>query len=80
MVEQEIKLLENFDRDGDWFHENLNYLIEKFTGKFVAIKEGQVIASEDSMDKLSDSLESKKENPSLLFIEFVHPAGVTILF
>jgi len=80
MTTQELKLLKDFERDSEWFHENTN-LIRKngFTGKFVAIKNKSVISSGNDADSLMQSLEKKGENPSYIFIEFVHPEGFTLI-
>ena len=77
---QELKLLRGFERDSEWFHNNIDLLRKRgFTEKFVAVKEKDVISSEKDMDLLVESLERKGENPSYLFIEFVHPKGFTLL-
>lgn len=80
MITQELKMLKDFERDSEWFHENTN-LIRKsgFTGKFVAIKNKSVISSENNVDSLIESLEKRGENPSYIFIEFVHPKGFTLI-
>jgi len=83
MVEDNQQLLVNFGRfeeDSKWFYKNIDLLRRKnFTGKFVAIKNKNVIDSNNNVDVLINSLESKGENPSYLVIEFVHPQGTIIL-
>jgi len=77
---QETQLLNNFERDSKWFHEHTDELRNKgFVSKFVAIKNNNVISSGENMDVLIDSLEKRNENPSYLFIEFVHPKGTIII-
>lgn len=77
---QELLLLKNFEKDSRWFHENLNKLRKRnFTGKFVAIKNSKPIASEKSIDVLVEKLRKEGENPSFIFIEFVHPEGYTLI-
>ncbi len=77
---QETQLLHNFEKDSKWFHEHIDELRKKgFTSKFVAIKNNNVVSSGENIDILIDSLEKKSENPSYLFIEFVHPEGFTLI-
>ena len=80
MIAQELQILKNFERDSEWFHGNIN-LIRKdgFTGKFVAIKNKSVISSGNDVNSLIGFLEEKGENPSYIFIEFVHPEGFTLI-
>ena len=80
MVTPELKLLKDFESDSQWFHEHINLMREKgFTGKFVAVKDKNIISSEKDADSLIDSLEKNGENPSYVFIEFVHPEGFTLI-
>lgn len=80
MITQELKLLKDFERDSQWFHEHINLMRDRgFTGKFVAIKNKNIISSEKDVDTLINSLEKNGENPSYIFIEFVHPAGFTLI-
>lgn len=78
--QQELSLLKNFARDSAWFHEHINKLRKKgFTGKFVAIKNSKPLTSGESIDIVIKKIEGKGENPSYVFIEFVHPEGYTLI-
>lgn len=80
MAGQELKLLEDFERDSKWFHENIDTIRKKgLVGKFVAIKNENVISSGVNADLMIQSLEERGENPSYIFIEFVHPEGFTLI-
>ena len=80
MKTQELQILENFEKDSEWFHNNINELRKKgLTGKFVAIKNKKIVSSDKNTDSLIDSLEKKGVNPSYLFIEFVYPEGFTLI-
>lgn len=77
---QEMKLLESFKKDSEWFHKNIDELRKRgFTGKFVAVKDEKPIASDKNIDIVIKTLEGKGQNPSFLFIEFVYPEGYTLL-
>ena len=77
---QELDLLKGFEQDSKWFHENINKLrVEGFTGNFVAVKDAKPIASGKDIDIVIKNVENKGENPSYIFIEFVHPEGFTLI-
>jgi len=80
MEKQELQLLNKFERDSKWFHENLNELREKnFIGKFVAISNEKLIASDKKIDIVIETIEKEGENPAYVFIEFVYPKEFTLL-
>ena len=80
MKNQELQLLENFEKDSEWFHKNVGKLREMgFTGKFVAIKSSKPIASGEKIDVVVREIEKKGENPSFIFMEFVHPEGYLLI-
>lgn len=80
MEQQELSLLKNFERDSQWFHENINKLRkEGFVGKFVAIKNAKPLTSGENVDSVIKEIESKNQNPAYVFIEFVHPEGFTLI-
>jgi len=79
-MEQEQQILQRFQRDSEWFYRNINSLRKKgFVGKFVAIKNSEPIASDKNITSMIEELSEKGENPSFLFIEFVHPEGFTLI-
>ncbi|MBI4116458.1 hypothetical protein HY449_01800 [Candidatus Pacearchaeota archaeon] len=80
MTSQETQILENFERDSEWFHRNISKLQkEGFVGKFVAIKNSKPIVSNENVDVVIKEIEKRGENPSFTFIEFVHPEGFILI-
>ena len=80
MIDQELQLLQSFEKDSKWFHSNTDLLRKNgFMGKIVAIKGGKVISSGENMDMVIQSVEKQKEKPQFIFMEFVHPEGFTLL-
>ncbi len=72
--------MEEFEKDSKWFHENIKLLRKKdFTGKFVAIKNGNVIASDKDINIVISFVEKQGENPAYVLIEFVYPEGTVVL-
>lgn len=77
---EQVQILQRFRNDSEWFYKNMNKLREQgFTGKFVAIKNLKPIASDKHIDLIIKKLDESGENSSLLFIEFVHPEGFTLI-
>ena len=80
MEKQELQILKEFERDSKWFHENINKLRRQgYTEKFVAIKDSKPIASDEKIEIVIRELDKGGENPSFIFIEFVHPEGYTLI-
>jgi len=80
MEAQELQLLKGFERDSQWFHENVDKLREQnFTGKFVAVANEKPLASDRNIDIVIKNVEKEGKNPAYVFIEFVHPKGFTLL-
>lgn len=80
MEKQELQLLEGFERDSKWFHENVDKLRkEDFTGKFVAISNEKPVAADKNIEIVIANVEKEGRNPAYTFIEFVYPKGFTLL-
>lgn len=79
-ISKSVRSLEEFERDSKWFYENIDAIREKnLTGQFVAIKNKTIIATNDNIDIVVDTLEKKGENPAYIVIEFVYPKEAVIL-
>jgi len=78
-IEQE-QILKKFQEDSGWFYKNIDKLrTQGYTEKFVAIKNSKPIVADKNIDIVIQKLEKEGENPSFLFIEFVHPEGFTLI-
>lgn len=71
--------LVSFQNDVVFFDKNYEELKKKFSNKFVAIKNEDVVASGKQIDKVMKQIKQKKLNPSLIFIEFIHKNKVQYL-
>ena len=72
--------MEEFEQDSKWFYENIDLLRKKkLTGKFVAIKDKEIMVADNNLEDVIKFLEQKGENPSYLVIEFVYPEGMIVL-
>ncbi|MBS3081455.1 hypothetical protein J4416_00775 [Candidatus Pacearchaeota archaeon] len=72
--------LQEFEEDSKWFYENINHLREKnLSGKFVAIKNKKVLASDKEISLVIKMVESQGENPAYVIIEFIYPEGTIVL-
>lgn len=56
-----------FEADHAWIHENLKTLLAQYADQWVAVKNGQVIASDPDLAGLL----SKLPNPAYMCVEFV---------
>lgn len=71
--------LNEFEEDSRWFYENIGLLREKYNGKFVAIKNKNILAADKDINAVISVIAQKGENPAYIIIEFVYPEGVVIL-
>lgn len=77
---EQKQALERFQKDSGWFYKNIDKLRKKgYTEQFVAIKNAKPIVADKNIDMVIRKLNKKDENPSFLFIEFVHPEGFTLI-
>lgn len=72
--------LESFEADSIFFQKEIGDLRKKYLNKYVAIKEGEIIASGNTIEEVNKILESKKVEPSKTVIEFIpEEEGVMVL-
>jgi len=77
---EQKQLLQRFQNDSEWFYKNIDKLRKQgYTEKFVAIKNAKPIAANENIDVVIRQLDKEKEDPSFIFIEFVHPGGYVLL-
>ena len=75
-----MQSLQKFQKDSEWFYKNIDKLRKQgYTEQFVAIKDSKPIAADKNIDMVIRKLDKEGENPSFLFIEFVHPEGFTLI-
>ena len=74
------KEISQFEDDSKWFYENVDLLRKKrFVGKFVAIRNKEVIASDVDINVVVKEVESEGKNPAYIVIEYVYPEGTIVL-
>ena len=78
-MEQELIMLNGFEKDTLWLHSNLDKLRPRFENKFVAIKDKDIIASNERIEEVINQLQKKNINPAQIVIEFVHKKGVQLI-
>jgi len=67
------KLVLQLEADMDWLRENYSELAGRYEGKFVAIKEKQIVAEAEKFEELMRELESRGLDPRSLIIESFAP-------
>lgn len=80
MMNSEVVLIKDFERDAQWFSKNLINLRNRFKGKFVAIKKERVIERGKDIKDITKKLEEKGEEPSRVFIDFVPSKKIIMIF
>ena len=82
MVTDELEIserLESFERDSDWFHDNIDHLRnQNFSNMHVAIEGGEIISSNEDIDVVIKEVEEKGKDPAFTFIEFVYPKDMIL--
>jgi hypothetical protein len=71
ILTQEIKKLEKFDADLDWFQENYEQIKKEHKGEYVAIKDQKIIDRDKDSYTLIKRLKTKYGDIGSLAIEFV---------
>lgn len=66
----ETKLKES-DKDTMWLHFNYDWLLERYNGKYIVIKNQDVLGYDENLDKLKQDLRKRGEEPHHLLIEHV---------
>ncbi len=75
------KEIKEFEIDSRWFYENVDtFRKKKLTGKFVAISDKEVIASDADLDIVVKQVEKEGKNPAYIVIEYVYPEGIVVLY
>tara|TARA_Y100000310_G_scaffold344631_1_gene458429 strand:+ start:3835 stop:4083 length:249 start_codon:yes stop_codon:yes gene_type:complete len=71
--------LNAFEKDSQWFHENINSLRDKnLNGMYVAIKGGEIISTNKDIDVVIKEVKEQGENPAYIVIEFVYPKEIIL--
>jgi hypothetical protein len=75
MNNQLINMLLSFEADHVWVNENLDVLLEKYAEQWIAVKNGQVIASDPDLEGLI----SKLPDPAHTCVEFISRESLEII-
>jgi len=72
MTEEQLLMeMKNFDRDSDLFNKSIKALRKDFKDKFVAFKDGKVIANGCTFDELRDVTEKKHIDLGSCVVQFI---------
>lgn len=78
-MEQELHILNNIENDSEWLYSHYEEIRERFSDKFIAVKNRNVIESDASMENLVKKLEKKGENPSFLLTKFITRKEIVLI-
>jgi len=79
MKEKIEQLFEIHEKSEEWFNDNQVELEQKYGSKFLAIKNQEVLAAEEEIEKLLELVEEKGEDINLVFITSIPPRGVAAI-
>ncbi len=79
MKEKIEQLFEIHEKSEKWFNDNQVELEQKYGSKFLAIKNQEVLAAEEEIEKLLELVEEKGEDINLVFITSIPPKGVAAI-
>lgn len=76
-MEENIELLfEIHEKNEEWFNDHFAELKQKYGSKYFAIKDQNVLTTEDEIEKLLDFLEKNRIDINQVFITSIPPKGV----
>ena len=77
-MKEKLKDLERLEEDSAWVTEHYDSL-KKYEGKVVAVKNKNIIAVSENLEKLLKDLEKKNENSACLLLEAIPPKNVSFI-
>ena len=70
MCKDPIKHLEEFQSNQEWFMLHFDEILEKYNGRFVAVLNESILATNEDLITLRDEI-SKKKNARAVYVEYV---------
>jgi len=77
--EEEMRQFEEYEKDADWFQEEIDSLANKYEGKMLAVKNKSILTSSDNIDDLIKAIEEKGEDPSVTFVSSIPPRDIVFI-
>lgn len=80
MTSTMMETISRIEKDNLWLQENIDNLrAEGTVNKFVAIKNGRIIATNTNLKRLITKLEELGLKPEKVLIEFIHEGNVRLI-
>lgn len=79
MVDNIVSSLMNYENDFMYFQKEIPKLRKDYPNKFIALKNGEIISSGNSVEEIKQDLISKKIEPSGTVIEFVSKEEIRVI-
>ena len=79
MNKTEFQQLIQMQKDSDYLKKSYEDLKKCYQNEFVAIKDGNVIAHHQEMDKILNLIQKKRIDPTTVLIEFLHPSDMILI-
>lgn len=80
VTEEEItKQLNSLSKTIDWMAENEEKIKEKYAEKFIAVREDEIVESDEGYEKILNKLKNKEIPLGEVKIEYVFPKGEKLI-
>lgn len=73
------QLLEKGEENNRWINEHMEELREEYGGEFIAVEDGDVIASDSDEAAVIKEVEEEAEDPESVIVTYIHEEGKIIL-
>lgn len=77
--EEDVKLLEAFEKNEEWFNEHYEEFQETYTDMVLAIKDKKVISVSAKIEDLLEDLKAKDEDISSVYIGSIPAKGIAFI-
>lgn len=78
-MENNLKVMEEFERNQKWFIDNFEDILKKYRGKFVAVWNQRVIDAEEDLEKLSKTVKEKTKGARSAYVRYVSEKPIEMI-
>lgn len=75
----ELQVLESYIEDSRWLMENYDDIKKDYAEKYVAVKDNQVIETDENANRLLDKLRATNADICSVLVEFIPPEDLTVV-
>jgi hypothetical protein len=79
MDENTEELFEIHEKSEKWFNDHIGEFEHKYGSKFFAIKNQEILATDENLERLIKTIEEKGEDINKVFIASIPPKGLAAI-